>query len=265
MTPIVADVRGHGPPVVLLHGQPGSAADWGPLRRLLEDDYTVIVPDRPGYGRTGGTALGFRGNADAIADLLDRYGISSATIVGHSWGGGVAIALAEGHPGRVAGLVLVSSIGPGDPLSRLDRLLAIPPVGTAIAAVVLNAAGLVLSLAAVRRYIDRRVRGTNDESLAAMADAWRAGKVWRSYVIEQRALVYELPGLAPGMAWIQAPTAVLIGGADHVVPPASGERLAASIPGARLTCLAGVGHLLAHEQPEVVAAAVVEVMGRESA
>lgn len=159
MTPIVAVVRGHGPPVVLLHGQPGSAADWGPLRRLLEDDYTVIVPDRPGYGRTGGTALGFRGNADAVADLLDRCGISSATIVGHSWGGGVAIALAEGHPGRVAGLVLVSSVGPGDPLSRLDRLLAIPPVGTAIAAVVLNAAGLVLSLAAVRRYIDRRVRG----------------------------------------------------------------------------------------------------------
>ena len=125
MTGLVADVRGHGPAVVLLHGQPGSAADWEPLARLLEADYTVIVPDRPGYGRTGGRATGFRGNAAAVVDLLDRRGVASATIVAHSWSGGVAIALAEDNPDRVAGLVLVASVGPDERLDRLDRLLAV--------------------------------------------------------------------------------------------------------------------------------------------
>src|SRR4051794_20061292 len=86
--------RPSGPGGVLVHGQPGSAADWAPVRQLLEDDFTVLVPDRPGYGRTGGSAIGFGANADAIVELLDRHGIPSATIVGHSWGGGVAIALA---------------------------------------------------------------------------------------------------------------------------------------------------------------------------
>ena len=247
-------------------GSPAARRTGRRSRRLLEDDYTVIVPDRPGYGRTGRHGASGSGPTPTPSPISwtatpSRRRPSSA----HSWGGGVAIALAEGHPDRVAGLVLVSSVGPGDRLSGWTGSSPSPPSAPPSPRSVLNVAGLVLSLAAVRRYIDRRVRGTTDESLAAMADAWRAGKVWRSYVIEQRALVYELPGLAAGMAWIQVPTAVLVGGADHVVPPASGERLAASIPGARLTCLAGVGHLLAHEQPEVVAAAVVEVIGRESA
>ena len=88
----------------------------------------------------------------------------------------------------------------------------------------LSVAGRVLSLPAVRQFVDRRVRGTTDESLAAMADAWRAGHVWRSYVIEQRALVHELPGLAPGLAGIRAPTAVR----DRRGRPASCRRPPAS-------------------------------------
>ena len=265
MKGLEADIRGQGPPVVLLHGQPGSAADWARLVSLLEGDFTVIAPDRPGYGRTGGTAVGFRANAEAVVCLLDRLGLASAMIVGHSWSGGVALALAEDHPQRVASLVLVCSVGPAEVLSRLDRLLAIPPVGSAVAAVALNLAGAVLSLPPVRQYVDRRVRGTSDESLAAMADAWRAGHVWRSYVIEQRALVHELPALGPGLAAVQAPTAVVVGGADKIVPPATGERLAASIPGARLVCVPGVGHLLPRERPDTVAAAVREVNGRAAA
>jgi pimeloyl-ACP methyl ester carboxylesterase len=257
-----ADIRGDGPAVVLLHGQPGSAADWEPLVPLLADDFTVISPDRLGYGRTRGMAGGFRANAEAVGALLDRLGLASAIIVGHSWSGGVALAMAEEQPERVAGVVLVCSVGPAEALGRLDRLLAVPPVGSAVAAVVLNVAGTVLSLPAVRQFVDRRVRGTTDESLAAMADAWRAGHVWRSYVIEQRALVYELPELGPGLAGVRVPTSVVIGGADHIVPPATGERLATSIPGARLVCVAGVGHLLPRERPDMVADAVREVSGR---
>jgi pimeloyl-ACP methyl ester carboxylesterase len=259
---LAADVRGHGAAVVLLHGQPGSAADWAALVPMLEEDFFVIVPDRPGYGRTGGTAAGFRANAEAVARLLDRLGLASATIVGHSWSGGVALAVAEEYPQRVAGLVLVGSVGPAAGFSRLDRLLAFPPVGGAVAAVVLNVAGTVLSLPPVRQLVDRRVRGTTDDSLAAMVEAWRAGHVWRSYVIEQRALVYELPGLGPGLAAIRAPTAVVVGGADKIVPPSTSERLAATIPGARLVRVPGVGHLLPRERPETVAAAVREVTGR---
>ena len=58
--------------MVLLHGQPGSADDWDHVIPLIEGDFTVVVPDRLGYGRTGGEAGGYAANADALAGLLDR-------------------------------------------------------------------------------------------------------------------------------------------------------------------------------------------------
>ncbi len=255
---LVADVTGRGPAVVLLHGQPGSAADWLPVSRLLAANFTVIVPDRPGYGRTGGRAGGFHDNASAVLDLLDELHVERATIVGHSWGGGVAIALAEQTPARVAGAVLIASVGPAEPLGRLDRLLATPPIGTAVAAVSLNVAARALSILRVRKLLDRYLRGTTDEGLLAIAEGWRRGDAWRSFVVEQRALFDELGGLAPGLAGLTVPVTVVIGGADRIVPASTGHRLAAAIPGARLIRLEGAGHLLSHERPEEVAAAIAQ-------
>jgi pimeloyl-ACP methyl ester carboxylesterase len=258
---LVAEVTGSGPPVVLLHGQPGSRADWGPVARLLATTYTVVVPDRPGYGRTGGRATGFRANAEAVVALMDRLSLPRATIVGHSWGGGVALALAQDHPARVSGLVLLASVNPGHPLGAIDRALAIPPIGVVAAAATLWLAGQALSLPVVRQVIDRRLKIGTEESLAALAAAWRAGDVWRSFVIEQRALADELPALRPGLAGIAVPTTVVVGGADRIVPPAVGEALAASITGARLVRLDGARHLLAQEQPVRVAEEIRAIAG----
>jgi pimeloyl-ACP methyl ester carboxylesterase len=259
---LVADVTGAGLAVVLLHGQPGSAADWLPVSRLLAASFTVIVPDRLGYGRTGGPAGGFHDNAAAVLELLDELQVDRATIVGHSWSGGVAIALAQEAPVRVAGAVLIASVGPGEPLGRVDRLLAIPPIGTAAAAISLNLAARALSIPPIRRVLDRYLRGTSDEGLLAVAEGWRRGEAWRSFVVEQRALFDELGGLAPGLAGIGVPVTVMIGGSDRIVPASTGLRLAAAIPGARLIRLEGAGHLLAHERPEAVAAAIAQAATR---
>src|SRR5437773_2249654 len=81
--------------VVLLHGQPGHGSVWARVGDLLarRGRYALAV-DRPGYGCTGGPAAGFVENAAAVVDLLDRHGIDRATIVAHSWAGGIALALA---------------------------------------------------------------------------------------------------------------------------------------------------------------------------
>jgi pimeloyl-ACP methyl ester carboxylesterase len=253
---LAADVNGAGPAVVLLHGQPGSAADWRPVSRLLQSRFTVIVPDRLGYGRTGGPAGGFRDNASAVLDLLDDLQVARATVVGHSWSGGVAIALAQEAAARVNAAVLIASVGPGERLGRVDRLLAIPPIGTAAAAIALNVTARALSVPPLRRLLDRYLRGTTDEGLLAIAEGWRRGEAWRSFVVEQRALFDELDDLAPGLADIAVPVTVVIGGADRIVPASTGQRIAAAIPGARLIRIEGAGHLLSHERPEAVADAI---------
>lgn len=156
MTQLVADTSGHGPAVVLLHGQPGSRGDWAEVTRRLEEHFLVVAPDRPGYGQTGGRARGLRGNAAAVVSLLDRLGVAQATIVGYSWAGGVALALAQEAPERVAGLVLVSSVSPAERVSRVDRMLAMPPIGTAVTVAGLLLASSALSIPPVRRALHRR-------------------------------------------------------------------------------------------------------------
>jgi pimeloyl-ACP methyl ester carboxylesterase len=256
---LAADVVGEGPAVVLLHGQPGSARDWAPVIPLLAEHRTVVVPDRPGYGRTGGPAQGFRANASAVLGLLDRLGLGRASFAAHSWAGGVALALAQDDPDRVGGLALIASVSPGQHLGALDRALAIPGIGAPVAAVTLWMAAHALSLPPIRQAIDRRLRGITDENLSAMASAWVHGDVWRSFVVEQRALVDELPSLARGLGAITAPTVVLVGAADRIVPASAGEHLAATIPGARLVRLNGAGHLLAHEHPATVAGEILQI------
>lgn len=259
MSRLVADVTGQGATVVLLHGQPGSAADWAGVVERLRPRFGLVVPDRLGYGRTGGRAGGFMANAEAVIELLDRLERPSAVVVGHSWGGAVALALAQRWSPRVDGLVLVASVGPADRPGLVDRLLAVPPVGQVLAALALGAARRALGHPAVRSLVDRRVPTPTAEQLAR---AWRQHGLARSFAIEQRALIDELGLLAPGLGALTAPTAVVCGNADHIVTPSTGRRLADAIPGATLVSLSGAGHLLPYDHPEAVAGAVSDVARR---
>ena len=256
---------------MLLHGQPGTGADWDAVANLLAEDFRVIVPDRPGYGDTGGQARGIATNADAVAALLDRLSIDQATVVGHSWGGAPALDFANRHPERVHGLVLVSSVAPSEGVGYADRFLALPVVGPVASLLGFRVLARLLRVSHLRRAVQRRVNGTTDELLAAISETWGTGDVWRSFVVEQRALVEELPGLVDRIGSIDARTAVVVGAADRVVPPSAGEALADAIPQARLVRLEGAGHLLPQEDPERVAAVIAAVArggpcsGRESA
>lgn len=248
--------------VVLLHGQPGTGGDWQRVTPLLGARYTVVIPDRPGYGATGGSATGFTGNARATVQLLDRLGVEKAVLVAHSWAGGVALAAAAAHPDRVGALVLVSSVGPGEHISWDDRILAAPVLGEVLAAATIGALGLVLGRSRVQGLADRHLDGRPYEAVVALTRLTRGGSgVWRAFVTEQRALLSELGSLGPDLARIEAPTAVVHGLADRLVPPAVAESLARAIPGADLRLVPGVGHLVPHDRPREVISALERVTG----
>lgn len=246
--------------MVLLHGQPGTGLDWQWVVPLLEADFTVVVPDRPGYGATAGPATGFAGNAGAVVRLLDRLGVDRAVVVGHSWAGGIAMAMASGCPERVAGLVLVSSVAPGEDLGWEDRLLAAPVLGEIIAGTAIGGVGLVLGSRRVQEVADRRLPARAQDAVTALARLTRnRSPVWRSFVAEQRALIDELDNLAGGLKAIDVPTVILHGDADRIVSPEASERLHGAIPGSVRRVLGGAGHLLPHDRPDAVADAVRDV------
>jgi pimeloyl-ACP methyl ester carboxylesterase len=265
LTALVADRLGQGSAVVLLHGQPGSRADWRRVVPLLEQDHTVVVPDRPGYGATGGAAVGFADNAAAAVRLLDDLGVQSAVFVGYSWSGGVALSAALHHRARVDALVLVASVRPGEEVGWADRIMAAPLAGEIAGALTLGTTSRVLRMKRVQDLVDRRLpRSARDavRALAGASNALTGARVWRSFAAEQRFLLNDLPGLAAGIPTIEAPTIVLNGGSDHVVPAAVGARLAAAIPGAEFRVVPRAHHLLPFDHPEEIASAVRAVSRR---
>lgn len=252
-----------GSAVVLVHGQPGTGADFFELAALLQRDHLVLAPDRPGWGANPRPPVGLAENADALAVVLAEAGATGGvTVLGHSLGGGVALELALRHPSLVAALVLVGSVGVGGALSGVDRLLGVPFVGSGIVrAGVATLRGGVSTASrltegrrgseAVRRVQDLpTVRAVVGEGAGPLT-----GRARRSFVFEQRALLAETPGLERRLGRVAVPTAVVSGTSDRIVPTASARELAAAIAGAELITMAG-GHLLPFDQAPAIAAVV---------
>src|SRR5438270_5415299 len=107
------------PSVLLLHGQPGSAADWKLVRSAIGERARTIAIDRPGWNGDG-PARDLSGNVQAALSTLDAAGVEQAVVVGHSLGGAVAAWLAAEHPARVTALVLAAPSANRASLNRLD-------------------------------------------------------------------------------------------------------------------------------------------------
>lgn len=251
-------LTGDRPPVLLLHGFGASTTSWQHTMPALASHERVLALDLPGHGyseRVTTSTYTMRRTADLVAGFLTALDIGRVVVVGNSMGGAVALQLAISHPRRVARLVVVdAAIGSADtrrPPAGLMRLLTAGPLGRALVYYTFgNPAfarrGLALSYADPTRLTDRafnrylaplRVRGTA-RALVAMTTSPPDS---------------DLPHR---LATITAPTLILWGANDRLIPLATGERLRDLIPGSRLTILPGCGHLPQEECPALFHAAL---------
>jgi pimeloyl-ACP methyl ester carboxylesterase len=249
--------------VVLLHGQPGSGADWQQVADRLPHGLGVLAPDRPGYGASPQSAGGFVAGARAVVAELDACGIDRAVLVGHSYGGGVALATARLAPERVEALVLLASVGPGC-LTWADWVLAAPVSGECSALVAWwLTPWLARAVLAAARRVRRRPLGPDQAvNWQIWANAHHDhGLLWRSFLAEQRALVGELRGLTAALPAVAQPVLLVADPHDMIVPVRSTRRLAAALPDARVQMLDGPGHHLPRRAAPQIAAAIAEFLG----
>ncbi len=253
--PVEVAQAGVGPAVLIVHGTPG---DWRQARGLaddLSDRHQVLLPSRPGYGRTPlSTGRSPREQAAAHVALLDALGIGQAAVVGISGGGPSARAFAAHHRDRCTHLVLCCAVA--------EHLVSVP-----VATRLLGAApGLwelgarVASRRARRRLVDREA--TLARAVAELGPAERAGaddpqvtSDLLAFAESRVRAMTSVAGLRNDFRWFRevsaadpwppgpvVPTLVLHGDADLVVPLAHGEDHRDAIPGAVLEVLPGVGH-----------------------
>jgi 3-oxoadipate enol-lactonase len=245
--------------LVLLHGQPGSPADWLPLAERLPAQLHAVAEDRPGYGSSPLAAGGFAANARALLDDLDSRGVRHAVLVGHSYGGGVALSAASLAPERVAAVVLLAGIGPGC-VNGWDRLLAAPGAGQLCALVAWRLTPWMARarLARIRRRRGRPLRPDEHVNWQVWGHAGPEYRpLWRTFLTEQRALLRELGELESAIPSVQAPVLLLADPEDTQVPIGTARRLVQTLPDARLQLVQGAGHHLPRRAPDVVADAIV--------
>jgi 3-oxoadipate enol-lactonase len=221
-------------PVLLLHGQPGSAQDWRRVLRVLGDHVTAVALNRPGYDGVSAPG-GIERSAEATIAHMDKHAIDRATIVGLSFGGGVAAWIAAEYPERVSSLVLISAAANRAALYRVDRLLAAPLLGPILSTGMIVGASVVLRSPRLLRP-----------------------RTIKAFLVEQRAMLREIPLLEDKLGTISAPTTVVIGTADTVVSPDAGRLLAAQIPDAHLVEIERARHSLPATHPDRIAALITD-------
>lgn len=233
---------GQGPAVVFLHGIAASIYSWRhQLPAVLQEGYRVVAFDNRGFGFSDHPPAGYT-NADyarlAIA-LLDSLRIGDAILVGHSMGGAIAAEVALTAPARVRGLVLIDPAGYGPVTARVVRWPTVGQIGVAFISRATTAATLRLLFADPRRLTSQDV----DQYYAPLAPGpARAalGQVLRDFRFEAlRGRVTEL----------RAPTLILWGQADRVIPFQSVADLVAELPRAAVVVVRGAGHNPQEEQP----------------
>ena len=234
-----------GLPVVGIHGFGGDKETWLMMAALVPRARGFATVDLPGHGASGDvdeSEASVRHHAEAVLRVMDREGLARAVVCGNSMGGGVALRLAASWPDRVAGVVLVASVGRDvhvngrawttgtNPLiprpEDIDRFMALvlerpPPVGRAV----------------IRHVIVSRTR--------------RAGaleKLFRGFVHGDGEA-----GVPHALATIAQPALVLHGDQDRIIDRAVADDLVGALPRAELVVMRGIGHAPQLEAPRAVA------------
>jgi pimeloyl-ACP methyl ester carboxylesterase/uncharacterized membrane protein YbhN (UPF0104 family) len=248
--------------LVLLHGQPGTAADWEAVMERLPPQLHAVAVDRPGYGTSQRQAAGFNANVQAVFDDLDERGVDKAVLVGHSWAGGVALQAAALAPHRVKAVVLLAGVGPGS-VSIVDWLLAAPVFGPLSAQLMWRWTPWIAR--ARLAWLTRRHGKPLYPGERVFLQVWgqKGGGVeplWRVFLTEQRALLSELAELEAVLPSIGVPVLLLADPADQIVPIMTAQRLESELPDARLRLVEHAGHDLPRRAPDAVAEAIAEFL-----
>lgn len=233
---VFAEVAGSTPAILALHGWGRRAADF----RTALDGLSYLAPDLPGFGATPAppAAIGARGYASALEPLLDELG-EGPVLVGHSFGGRIALCLAAAHPDLFGGLVLT-----GAPLLRRHPVRK-PPLGYRIG-----------------RWAGGR-RLLNEEALERLRQRYGSADYRAAQGVMRDVLVATInESYDEELSNLGRPVQLVWGENDAEVPLAVAHLIADRIQGAEVQVIPGVGHQVPLEAPDALRRSVEKMLIR---
>ena len=255
---------GTGPALLLLHGLGCDHTTWLPVVAALSRRYTVIAPDLLGHGLSAKPRADYSvgGYANGMRDLLTVLGIDKVTVVGHSFGGGVAMQFAYQFPERTERMVLVATGGMGPEVTPAIRAITLPGFHQAMGLVTLPGVRH-LTKAGLRALASSGLSQARDlDEVAEIVDSFKDPRARRairhvvSAVVDWRGQIVTMVDRA---YLTQAMPMCVIWGTDDAVIPVRHAGIAAEYaPGATVEVIANAGHFPHKDHPQRVVKIVDE-------
>ena len=241
--------KGTGTPLVLIHGYTSSTYSWKDVFEPLSQQFRVIAVDVKGFGFSGKPDGDYtrRAQAALVTHLLDHLKIEQAWLCGNSMGGEIALNVALQNPDRVAGLILVDSVGVavngGNSLA--PAYVRIPLVGRALIALALMSDKLVREGLEKSFYDDSKI---TPERLASYYQPLRT-RGGQLAALRARQQAGQFP-IEQDLNRINVRTLIIWGADDEVIPLEAGRKMNSLIKDSKLVVFEKCGHLPQEEMPE---------------
>ncbi len=236
----------HQPTVLMLHGFGSSLHTWDDWARGLEAQHRVIRVDLPGSGLSPPDPAGDYSDARALEmllSLLDQRGVSRTSIVGHSMGGRIAWTFAARYPERMHKLVLVAPDGFASPRFDYGKSVNVPATLT-LMRYVLPRSVLKMNLKAAYAHSE----ALDEARVSRYHDLIRAPGAREAMLERLRQTVLVRP--EPLLGQIRAPTLLLWGEVDRMIPITNAQDYLQAIRGSRLVSWPDIGHVVQEEAPQ---------------
>ena len=236
------------PTVLMLHGFGSSLHTWEAWAQGLKVTHRVVRIDLPGAGLTGPDAAGRYDDEHAVQQLLtlmDKLGLQRASLIGHSMGGRLAWRLAAEHPERIDRLVLVAPDSFASPGFEYGRA---PNIGISVQLMRWTLPRVVLRAGLEPAYANPAL--LDEDSVTRFHQMLLVPGVRGALIQRMQQLVLQPP--EPLLARVQAPTLLVWGERDAMIPLANAQDYLRALPAAtaaRLVTLTGLGHVPHEEDP----------------
>jgi pimeloyl-ACP methyl ester carboxylesterase len=237
-------IAGQGPVVLILHGWGASSNSWVDVQKILaEKKFEVIVPDFSGFGKSISPfkPWGIKEYVDFIFEFTEKIGINNFILIGHSFGGRVAVKFSSQYPEKVKKLILCDSAG----------IKPKPGLKTVIIFVLAKIGNALLS----PRYLTRLKNYTRNifYSFLKKKDYVKADVIMRE--VMKKVLNEDL---RPDLPKIKVKTLIIWGGKDKMVPLEYAYIFKKEISGSELKIMPEIGHSPNMEAPEELSKIIFE-------
>jgi pimeloyl-ACP methyl ester carboxylesterase len=284
-------IKGAGRPIVLIHGNPGSCQDWARLYTPISSRYQVIAFDRPGHGhsdRPNHRDVTIDIQAQMLHKALRELQIERPILVGHSWGGALALSYALEFPNDVSGLVLLAPAvyESDDGVSFLSKLPGFPIIGDVVNFLFTPLIGPWLVKTDVTKAF--APDPIPKHYLRHVLSEWTRPKKVKWYSVDDALLNERLPKLsaryvelldtnhrdsdrrdsAPADSVsngsrLRMPVSIVTGDSDLIVPATeNAHRLYEALPHSELIVLEKTGHQIPFTRPDAVVKAIDQVAAK---